>query len=429
MNNNIIDKAIEILKKYPLCDRCLGRLFGYLGKGLSNDERGKALKLVVMMDIHRKLQKKEIDLETAKAVILNAQREDCLRNLGLDISQYERRRCYICGDMIEKWIEDYSEKISVILQTIKPNSFIVGISSAQEYVEKEDMLVREFGLEYRESIKRELKREIGKKITAITGIKPNFNEPEVIAIIDMVLNDIRIDYPSLILYGYYWKYGRMISQNIWITKSGKRKYPLSIEDIVKQVNKELKANGYRIHIAGREDVDVRVYGSGRPLAIEFKTINKNIDMEVVEKLLNNVSPWLKFRIVMKIGRNFVTRLKEGAKFSKKIYRAVVHTSTPITYESLLKLEEMFRDRIVEQRTPIRVLRRRKNNVRRRKVFNVKTFPLSSDLFEVFIECEGGLYIKELISGDNGRTKPSFSDILGCKAICVMLDVLYVHEYI
>ena len=41
--------------------------------------------------------------------------------------------------------------------------------------------------------------------------------------------------------------------------------------------------------------------------------------------------------------------------------------------------------------------------------------------------EGGLYIKELISGDDGRTKPSFAEILGCKAICVKLDVTHLHS--
>jgi len=46
-----------------------------------------------------------------------------------------------------------------------------------------------------------------------------------------------------------------------------------------------------------------------------------------------------------------------------------------------------------------------------------------------IKCEGGLYVKELISGDNGRTVPSFSSVLNTKALCLSLDVLYVHEYI
>ncbi|HDN68368.1 MAG TPA: hypothetical protein ENG23_02140, partial [Methanomicrobia archaeon] len=33
---------------------------------------------------------------------------------------------------------------------------------------------------------------------------------------------------------------------------------------------------------------------------------------------------------------------------------------------------------------------------------------------VEIKCEGGLYIKELVSGDGGRTKPSLSELLGAE---------------
>lgn len=44
-----------------------------------------------------------------------------------------------------------------------------------------------------------------------------------------------------------------------------------------------------------------------------------------------------------------------------------------------------------------------------------------------IKTEGGLYIKELISGDDGRSQPNISDILGIKAICEQLDVIEVSE--
>ena len=42
-----------------------------------------------------------------------------------------------------------------------------------------------------------------------------------------------------------------------------------------------------------------------------------------------------------------------------------------------------------------------------------------------IKTEGGLYIKELISGDNGRSTPSISEILENPTICKSLDVIEV----
>ena len=46
---------------------------------------------------------------------------------------------------------------------------------------------------------------------------------------------------------------------------------------------------------------------------------------------------------------------------------------------------------------------------------------------MIVKTEGGLYIKELISGDENRTKPNVGGILGVNAVCEQLDVLEVSE--
>ncbi|MFB6172251.1 MAG: tRNA pseudouridine(54/55) synthase Pus10, partial [Haloarculaceae archaeon] len=40
--------------------------------------------------------------------------------------------------------------------------------------------------------------------------------------------------------------------------------------------------------------------------------------------------------------------------------------------------------------------------------------------------EGGLYVKELVSGDEGRTDPSLAGLLGVGATVTALDVLAVE---
>jgi len=45
--------------------------------------------------------------------------------------------------------------------------------------------------------------------------------------------------------------------------------------------------------------------------------------------------------------------------------------------------------------------------------------------ELEILCQGGLYIKELVSGDEGRTMPSVSSLLENQAKTLELDVLNV----
>jgi tRNA pseudouridine synthase 10 len=45
--------------------------------------------------------------------------------------------------------------------------------------------------------------------------------------------------------------------------------------------------------------------------------------------------------------------------------------------------------------------------------------------EMQVRCQGGLYVKELVSGDDGRTIPSVSELLNNNAKTLKLDVLNV----
>ncbi|MEM4329366.1 MAG: hypothetical protein QXI50_06895, partial [Candidatus Caldarchaeum sp.] len=47
---SIAQLAVELLKSGALCDYCLGRQFARLGYGLSNRERGRALKVALLME-------------------------------------------------------------------------------------------------------------------------------------------------------------------------------------------------------------------------------------------------------------------------------------------------------------------------------------------------------------------------------------------
>ena len=51
--------------------------------------------------------------------------------------------------------------------------------------------------------------------------------------------------------------------------------------------------------------------------------------------------------------------------------------------------------------------------------------INNKRIESKITCQGGLYIKELISGDEGRTKPSYTEFFKTPARCSSLDVLEV----
>jgi len=433
---NLIEDVINILMKYPLCNRCLGRLYAYLGRELDNAERGKALKIYTIMELHKRiLEGDEKALETLKSIASNIKMPlkslfNYLKiNSKIEASN-EIKKCFICNDIIDDIINVYSKLVAKQIIEAQRKSFLIGIIVPNEILEREAIIIKEFKLKHWESIKRELKREIGKKVQQISNTNVDFEKPEAIYIIDLIHNTIRVESPSLLIFGYYLKLGRNISQNTWIKENGSRKYPLAVEDVIRYASSYIGAKDIALHIAGREDVDVRVLGNGRPLVIEFKNPSKrNISLLELENILNSFSRWLKFKMEMKVDRNFISRLKQSASFTSKIYRAIILVENTIDSNRLAELERFFKGLVIYQRTPLRILRRKKDIMRKKRVFSIKTLQLSSNLFEAFIKCEGGLYVKELISGDNGRTTPSFSEFLGTQARCIELDVLHVHEYI
>ena len=124
----------------------------------------------------------------------------------------------------------------------------------------------------------------------------------------------------------------------------------------------------------------------------------------------------------------VRKIKAIATFSKKTYRTLVETEKKINEGQLKELEEKLHDVILKQETPQRVIHRRADKVRTKIVYEVKTRQINTNQFEFIVLADGGTYIKELISGDEGRTIPSVSSILNTKATCVELDVLKIeHE--
>ncbi|MEM2126023.1 MAG: hypothetical protein QXQ53_06465, partial [Candidatus Methanosuratincola sp.] len=57
----VLEDAKRMLSKYILCDSCLGRQFGGLVKGVTNRERGRAIKLVLALEGHSEFLKSKGD--------------------------------------------------------------------------------------------------------------------------------------------------------------------------------------------------------------------------------------------------------------------------------------------------------------------------------------------------------------------------------
>ena len=81
--------------------------------------------------------------------------------------------------------------------------------------------------------------------------------------------------------------------------------------------------------------------------------------------------------------------------------------------------------LVKQRTPNRVAHRRADKVRTREVYDARLEKVAGKTARITVVGSSGLYIKELVSGDQGRTKPSLAGVLGFDAKVTELDVINV----
>jgi tRNA pseudouridine synthase 10 len=81
---------------------------------------------------------------------------------------------------------------------------------------------------------------------------------------------------------------------------------------------------------------------------------------------------------------------------------------------------------VDQRTPPRVDHRRADTVREREVLSIDGTLEDDRSATLDVHGEGGLYIKELVCGDEGRTDPSLAGQVGVDATVETLDVVDVE---
>lgn len=274
---------------------------------------------------------------------------------------------------------------------------------------------------------KELKIEIGSRLEKELDKRVNFVHPDIVIIINLETGKVRFDINSVYVYGRYNKYQRNLAQTKW----NKKQKIYSIEELIGlPLIKYLKGTGAALHGCGREDIDVLMLGDGRPFVLEIKEPKerfsdlKKITEKINKKNKNKVKiSGIKYTEIAKI-----RKIKEAK--ADKTYIARISSKKAFSKEELEKALENLNKKVIKQRTPFRVSRRRADLIRERKILDISLLNFKPTFFELKIKTEGGTYIKELISGDNGRTVPSLNELLGGKkenplVIIKELDVIKV----
>lgn len=345
----------------------------------------------------------------------------------------EEGDCEVCCNAL-LYIPQLASKVLEELKDYEFETFQVGCrlrGSARAILE----LLKFRGVEY--DIKRVFNDSMSAKIESLSLKRRSLN-PDIILVFDLEDLSFEKNVLPVYIYGRYIKRVRNISQTRWLCRNcggvgcevcnyvGK-KYPSSVEEMISEPLKELfKAKEAVLHGAGREDVDARMLGNGRPFVAEIVDPKKRfLDLSFVEKYVNeSCRGKVKVLNLRYSTHSEVEKIKEERH--KKLYRAKVVLSQEVDEEVLKRALEELKGEI-HQKTPSRVLHRRSDLLRIRKLYDAKVILKRKNIAVISFLADAGLYIKELVSGDNGRTHPSLAELLKVEAKVEKLDVLDVFE--
>ena len=447
IQSKVLDTAVSMLEQYTICDRCLGRQFAWLSTNTSNRERGHSLKLTLSMIADDEL--KSEDPEQGKTII------GLLAGHGLfkpaqtiaekNSIEYEKgvdcHLCSISGQSIFDKIGAAAKKAAELVKDIEFDCFLVGTIPVPLLDDRQDDLRARYSLLHAEALKSDFSRELGKHLHEKLKKEVEFDRPHLVFLYDMVNDEVRLQINPVFIYGRYQKLVRGIPQSRWDCKECKgkgcekcngtgRRYPDSISEYVGNVAQRLlKGSRFKFHAAGREDVDVLMLGQGRPFVVEVSEPRiRTPDLALLMKTINKESKKrIKVQDLKMTNREHSQKLKEDASTNVKEYLAIIQTDGPVRKTELRRVESELSGIAIEQRTPTRVSHRRSDLVRKKLIHEIQLKKLKDDSIEAFFKVQGGTYVKELISGDDGRTDPSIASKLGLTCVCKKLDVTAVYS--
>jgi tRNA pseudouridine synthase 10 len=435
----ILEKAQKMLEAYSLCDHCLGRQYALLGYGLDDQKRGETLKLLLTMKNHQlALSGKKAGFSNLRILAANGSFDmaaEILRNMRKRARK--KKECYLCQGLF-KSVDTLVENALKTLEDYEYTTFLVGIELPTTVEEREDEFKARFEVGHGESMRNEFSRDIGKKIAAATEKPAEYKKPDVVVLVRPFTGEIILQSNPFYVRGTYKKLVRGIPQSMWLCRNcggrgcpkcdgtGKL-YSESVEEIIAgPILEKTRGEDVAFHASGREDVDARMLGTGRPFVMEVKKPRRRfIDLQNLTELVNEHGRGkVEVSALRSASKDDVKRLKRG-EGAQKMYKVLIDFDRDVSDEELDTVTKTLTKASIRQQTPLRVLHRRADLVREKYIYEAYLKRLAPNRAEMKIRCQGGLYIKELVSGDEGRTVPSVAAIINVKAAPLELDVLKV----
>ena len=455
--------GVAHLVRLGLCDPCLGRLSGMMKFDESYPDGGARVRAEII----------ERDPETASV-------------------ETDPFSCPACEGMMNT-IETLAQALTEELEGFEFNSLQIGAMLPQDLTDEDEGIRDRVGAPRSDRLKAAIVKSMGEMfLEQNPDVKLTADSPDAVTVLDLVLLQADIELRPLYIYGRYRKLVRDLPQTRWPCRICKGReggceacehtglrYPDSVQDLIgKPVQDLIGGKDVVFHGMGREDIDVRCLGSGRPFVIEVREpVSRTVDFEKMEEVVNNAAKGMVEVLRCRSStRKEVVRVKESDAEKSYEIRFKIINQEPIIQENALVIPDKKKGRRrrgrykkhvqkederkeeddtdsnkeesgeplpelpdlkktldglsgvnIEQRTPERVQHRRADRIRKRKVVNLDVKQIEDDEVVLVLRTQSGTYVKEFVHGDRGRTQPSVAASLGRVCNVVELDVIEVHS--
>ena len=372
--SEITSIANSILKKYDLCDQCLGRLFS------------KQLQLSSNKLLGRKLKKKYIS----------------------------KSKCYVCKNLFCN-LDYFLKSMLDISSNYEFQTYGVGIMIKPSIVDRDDFIRSKYHLKGIDSVKTDVAKELIKLFTKKTQKLLDSFDPEITFTINLKDELCQLHSKSIILFGKYVKSKRGYAQKQQscgnCSGMGCRVCDFhgisefeSVEGIIsKLLFKKFGGTTTKFTWIGGEDKSSLVLGSGRPFFVKIKNPSKRKSTLADEKF-DSVSIF-NLKLVDTFPKkplNFYSRIK-----------IKISTKSQINSKKLKKLKDL-------TTCPI-VIYEKSGKRYEKKIFDLKYKKNSNNLFTIIMSAEGGFPIKKFVIGDD--MSPNISSLLDNSCVAQEFDFL------
>jgi|TARA_B100000959_G_scaffold185957_1_gene194474 tRNA pseudouridine synthase 10 len=348
--------------------------------------------------------------------------------------------CPLC----ENLFEDVNNIVDRVFESLSGTQFSTmqfGIHLPKDLVQEEDRIRTKYGAPGSYPLKGAIVASIHRRIIE-QNRKVDFVKeiPDVMVLVDGLTLRVDVDVRPIFLYGRYRKLSREIPQTRWPCRSCRGRadgcdscqgsglqYAHSVQDIIGEpIREALDAEDTSFHGMGREDIDVRCLGSGRPFVLEIKKprLREYQTDELVIMVNENGSNNVEIDGLVWCKKSKINEVKQSR--SEKSYTIRFGISETGPEEEVIEAILSLSGQIIEQETPKRVSHRRADKIRKRKIVSIRDVKVEEEEVQMTLRCEAGTYVKELVHSDGGRTKPSVQSVIGADCEVIWLDVEDIH---